>query len=103
MRQIIFPPKSTYETLDLTFSFLSDLASGETISGASSTATVYSGTDATPSSLIDGAAQVGSQSVVQTIIGGVAGVTYEISCFALTSAGQSLQISGYLTVLPQPA
>ena len=98
-RQII-EGKSVSETVTLAFSFLSHLATGETISSASTTATVYSGTDASPSSLISGAASISGSTVSQKVIGGTLGVTYILVCSAVTSLGQTLQISGYLVIVP---
>jgi len=98
-RQII-EGKSVSETVTLAFSFLSHLATGETISSASTTATVYSGTDASPSSLISGAASISGSTVSQKVTGGTLGVTYILVCSAVTSLGQTLQISGYLVIVP---
>ena len=98
-RQII-EGKSVSETVTLAFSFLSHLATSETISSASTTATVYSGTDASPSSLISGAASISGSTDSQKVIGGTLGVTYILVCSAVTSLGQTLQISGYLVIVP---
>ena len=98
-RQII-EGKQSGETVTLAFSFLSHLATSETISSASTTATVYSGTDASPSSLIGGAPSISGSTVSQKIIGGTLGVTYALVCSATTSLGQVLQISGYLVIVP---
>jgi len=98
-RQII-EGKSVSETVTLAFSFLSHLATGETISSASTTATVYSGTDASPSSLISGAASISGSTVSQKVIGGTLGVTYTLACSATTSLGQVVVLSGFLVIVP---
>ena len=98
-RQII-EGKQSGETVTIPFSFLSHLATGETISSASTTATVYSGTDASPSSIISGAPSISGSTVSQKVIGGTLGVTYVLVCSATTSTGQVLQISGYLVIIP---
>lgn len=98
MSRAVFGGKLLGETKNLVFDFLSQIALGETISSASVTATVYSGTDATPSSLISGSASISGSQVTQKVTGGVLGVTYNLTCTAITSAGQTLSISGFLTV-----
>ena len=100
MNRIILGPKAADETLDETFSFLGSLVTGETLSSATVTATVYSGTDASPSSIVDGAATVSGTNIVQSITGGTAGVTYDLVCEALTSSGQQLIVAGYLGIVP---
>jgi len=97
-RQII-EGKQSGETVTIPFSFLSHLATGETISSASTTATVYSGTDASPSAIISGAASISGSTVSQKITAGTEGVTYLLLCSATTSTGQILKISGYLVIV----
>lgn len=80
------------------FDFSQDLAVGETLSSASTTAAVYSGTDAAPGSLLSGAPTVSGKQVKQTLIGGVVGVVYYLFCAATTSTGQVLVRDGYLAV-----
>ena len=97
-RQII-EGKQSGETVTIPFSFLSHHATGETISSASTTATVYSGTDASPSAIIRGAASISGSTVSQKITAGTEGVTYLLLCSATTSTGQILKISGYLVIV----
>lgn len=80
------------------FNFASNLAAGETISSASTTATVYSGTDASPSSIISGAASISGATVTQVITGGVAGVIYLLTCTATSSASQAMVREAFLVV-----
>lgn len=100
MNRISIEAKTNAETRDVIFSFLSYLVAGETVSSASTTATVYSGTDASPSAVIDGAAAISSPTVTQSITGGTEGVTYNLVCAATTSTGQIVQVGGYLSVVP---
>lgn len=100
MSRVTFEGKLSGETLTLTFDFTSRLAAGETISTASTVASVYSGTDPSPSSLINGPAIASGQKVTQSVIGGVLGVTYELLCSITTSGSQLLQLSGFLTIVP---
>jgi hypothetical protein len=98
--RIIFGGKLLGETAKLTFDFTSRLAVGESISSASTSATTYSGTDGSPSSLISGAASISSGQVAQTVTGGTLGVTYLLTCTAVTSTSQHLTLSGFLAVVP---
>lgn len=94
-----FSPKQPAEVKSVTFDFTSDLAVGETISTKSVAASVYAGVDASPSSLVSGAASSSGAVVSQLITGGVAGVIYELACTITTSAGQTLQRLGLLPVV----
>jgi hypothetical protein len=98
MNRIQLPPKLLGETANTVFDFVSKLAVGETISTGSVVATVYSGVDATPASLVSGAASLSGTKVTQQITGGVAGVIYQLLCTITTSAGQTLQLFGLLVV-----
>ena len=94
----IFAVKAVSETLKLSFDFTSSMAVTETITARGVAATVYSGVDLTPSSIISGVATVSGKIVSQVITGGTAGVQYLLNCGATTSAGQILVITAYLTV-----
>jgi len=86
-----------------TFDFSDELAIGETISTQAVTATVYSGTDASPSSLISGSASASGAVVSQnitTVSVGVVGVIYELLCSITTSASQTLKKIGLLAFIP---
>lgn len=99
MTRVELAPKLLGETADYQFDFSSRLAVGETISSATVTATVYSGTDASPSSIINGADSTSGAIVTQSITGGVLGVLYELICAATTSTGQVLQLVGILAIV----
>ena len=94
----IFDPKLTGETRTLKFDFTSDLAVAETISTESVAASVYSGVDASPSSIVSGSASASGAIVSQTITAGVVGVVYELLCTITTSLSQTLQRVGLLAV-----
>lgn len=96
----IFDVKTTASSRKVSFEFGQDLATGETISSASVTATVHSGTDASPSSVVSGSATISGSKVTQLITAGTLGVTYVLSCSAATSASQTLVQQGYLTIIP---
>lgn len=94
-----FDSKTTAQTKQLTFDFSSDLGVGETISSTVVSCIVWSGTDASPTSLISGAAATSGALVTQLFTGGLAGVIYFVSCLATTSLGQVIPKSGYLAVV----
>jgi hypothetical protein len=103
MNRVIFQPKRLGETIvpnPSPFNFISQLAQGETISTATVTASVYTGVDANPSAVISGSASISGTVVSQKLTGGVIGVIYEILCAAVTSLGQTIQLAGYLAVIP---
>lgn len=101
MSRVIIQPKFTGEIRNQTFDFISSLATAETISTQVVTCTVYSGVDPSPSSVIMGAATASGTIVTQKIGGGVAGVVYELRCTVTTSVGQTLQLTGYLAIVPE--
>lgn len=98
--RVIFDPKRSGETVTLQFDFASRLAVSETISTQSVAASVYSGTDASPSAIISGSATASGTIVSQKITAGTIGVTYSLACTITTSAGQTLLMVGFLTVIP---
>lgn len=93
-------PKLLNETRSYTFDFSSRLASGETISTQVVTASVYSGVDSSPSSIISGSATASGAIVTQKITAGTVGVLYELLCQITTSAGQTLDLAGFLAIIP---
>ena len=99
MSRITLQPKLAGETRKYPFNFASGLASDETISTQVVTATVYSGTDASPSLIVSGAATASGSIVTQAIIGGVVGVIYELLCTITTSTSQTLELSAALAII----
>lgn len=102
MSKLVLRSKPSNETRSEVFDFTSRLAIGETISTASVTATVYSGTDASPSAVVSGSASISGSQVTQMLTGGVEGNVYLLSCVAITSASQQLRLDGFLAVVPNP-
>lgn len=100
MSRVTLNCKVVNETRKETFDFTSRLAIGETISSATVTCTVYSGTDATPSSVISGVATISGTKVTQLVTAGVLGVIYLLTCAATTSAGQILELQAFLPIVP---
>ena len=95
-----FMPKLVSSTHRVVFEFVGELLPSETISTQAVTASVYSGTDASPSSLISGAASASGSQVTQLLTGGVEGVVYKLTCTVTTSEGQTLVKTGFLAVVP---
>lgn len=100
MSRVVLEAKRVGETRAYSFDYTSALATTETISTKSVAATVYSGTDASPSSIISGAASSTGASVAQKVTGGIAGVIYQLVCTVTTSTGQTLQLVAFLAVIP---
>lgn len=80
MTLLISPAKSADETIPVVFNFLDQLEFGETITGAAMSAVVSSGTDASPSAILDGLPTVATPTVTQSITAGVVGVIYIVVC-----------------------
>lgn len=97
--RVIFPPKYSGETKSLSVDFTSDLAASETISTKTCTASVYSGTDASPSSIINGSASSSGAVVTQSITAGTVGVIYLLLWTITTSASQTLVKESLLAVI----
>lgn len=93
------PPKITGSTQHVTLDFLSLLSTGATLSSATVTAAVWSGTDSNPSALVNGAATVSGTTATQSLAGGVAGTIYKLTWTATTSDSQTLVLVALLAVL----
>lgn len=98
--RVVLNPKLQSATVNYAFDFSSMLAIGETPVSQSVTASVYSGVDASPSSIVNGSATYLNGIVTQSLTAGVAGVIYEVLCTMVTSASQTLKLSAYLAVVP---
>ena len=99
MTLLIFTSKTTGETAPYEFNFNDKLQFGETISGASVSATVFSGIDATPAALILGTPTIVGGVVTQNIQGGVPGVIYLLSCVVAASNAHNYTKEGRLAVI----
>lgn len=100
MTRVEQPPKLVGETATYTWDFASRLASGETISSAGITVTVYSGTDASPSSILSGSPSVSGTTITQKLTAGTLGVLYNVIAQATTSLSQVLQLSSIIAIVP---
>jgi hypothetical protein len=98
--RFVIDPKKLGETVQLSPNFISSLQASETLSGAVCTATVFSGNDASPQAIISGSPTINGTIVNQLVTGGVLGCVYEFLCTVTTTLGQTLQMSGFLAVIP---
>lgn len=101
--RVILPAKKLGETVFLAIDFISKLGAGETIVSAVCTCTVYTGNDPSPSAVISGASLISGTIVSQLVTGGVLGTIYEILAKATTSLGQTIELPGFLAVVPDLA
>jgi hypothetical protein len=94
-----FSPKRPNELVALTFDFKYLLSTGETFldSGIWNVA-VYSGEDASPSSMIVGTPNLSGTELSQRVEGGVDTVIYLVTCKTDTSFNQTFEGAGLLKV-----
>ena len=93
--------KDPSELVPIIFNFTAQLGTGETIVSALIIPSVQSGTDPTPSNIINGAVMLNvnlSSQVTQWVHNGISGVLYHILCNATTSTGQILALACLLPV-----
>lgn len=95
----VWPFKDPEEAFACAFDFALELIEGETLTGTPSiTVAVVDGTDNSPASLKSGAPVIEGGRVLQRLVGGVAGVTYSLTCIASTSEGNTLARAAILPV-----
>lgn len=98
-RTVNWPDKAPAEKVWLTFKFKRGLAPGETVVSVAMVVTLKGGTDASPSSLLDGAPVILADGrVLQRIKAGVDLAAYQVRCDATTSEGQVLVLAGVIPV-----
>jgi hypothetical protein len=98
MSRIQFQPKLVGETLPYVFDFVSRMGVSDIIFGSSVVVTVYSGVDPVPNAMVYGGASNSGTQVTQKLMGGVAGVVYQVMCTMVTSSGLTFQLFGLLAV-----
>ena len=94
------PPKLASSTESYTVDFTDLVPAGDSISSQTVTASVYSGTDASPSSIISGSATASGTRVTQKLTGGTAGVIYQLTWTVVTAASLTLKKTGFLAIVP---
>jgi hypothetical protein len=92
-------PKDIAETKVVEFPFLDELGAGETIASVITSATVTSGVDANPSSILSGASVISGTSVLQRVTGGIAGVTYHLRAVVTANTGTVHVVASDLKVI----
>jgi hypothetical protein len=99
MTATTFSPKDPEEDIHygIDFSYLLDEA--ETISSATASMRVVSGTDSAPADMLSGSPIINGGQVSHKVIGGIAGCTYLFSLHVLTSAGQGFIESAPIKVI----
>lgn len=100
MTRVEQPPKLIGVTQKYTWDFASLLAAGETISTTAVTASVYSGTDASPSSILSGSPSSSGTVLTQAVTAGTLGVIYQVIAQITTSASQTLQLASLIAIVP---
>jgi hypothetical protein len=90
-----FSPIYSNEQVTLSFDFSPSLATGETISTATTSITVVSGTDSTPSLRLIGPTTISGTIVLQQVGTYQAGVTYDVLATVTTSTGQILTTNAH--------
>lgn len=98
MSFITLPAKLSTTTVPVQCDFSGQLISGEALTAATVTASVFVGVDATPSNIISGSASVSQNTVTQTITGGTVGVIYLLSFNGTTNLSNLIIINAYLAV-----
>lgn len=100
MNQLIFDAKGVGETQPYTVNFSDRLQFGETINGAAVSVTVFSGTDASPNSMLSGTATYDAYgNVTQVLTAGTVGVIYNIT-YTVTGTGSHNYVKvGQLAVI----
>jgi hypothetical protein len=98
MRATLWPDKQPSEKRTATFDFKDELGAGESVSSASVTVVLLSGTDATPAALLNGAQQVATPQVLQGLKDGVAGCNYGLLCLATKNTGEIIAAAALLPV-----
>lgn len=95
----ILNAKKAGETISFPFPFTSSLSTGETISSATSTCTVWSGTDPNASLMVSSAPIVSGGIVYQAVNGGVEGNIYVVAVSALTSLNQMIEQDAFMAIV----
>lgn len=94
-----FPPKTPNEIKTLTFKFANEINGANIVSSLVTCAT-YRGTDPSPASVLNGAAQNDSVNgqVTQSVTGGLADTDYLITV-KITTATETIELAAVMQVL----
>lgn len=101
-RAVIVPSKRTDDTIPVQFPFADQLEFGEVISGQAVTCVVFTGTDANPSEVLEGAPTTDGTTVTQIITGGVVGNIYQLVALVNTSNANIYSKSARVAIINEP-
>ncbi len=102
MSLVTTPAKTVAEKTLIGFDFASKLSIGEALTAASCAIEVWSGIDASPSSVLSGTPTVSGTKAYQTVVGGISGCLYKITCVGTTSAPNNPVLMTILAVVQDP-
>lgn len=98
--RVILPRKIISEDLEALFGFQDQMPFGSSIIGVMMNVAVYSGEDPNPLDILDGVPTlVNTYFIQQNLTGGLAGVTYLITCVVAVSGSLELSRQAYLAVI----
>ena len=98
--RLLINPKYAAESRVEALDFSPLLATGQTVTAAAFTVTVYTGSDPSPSTVI-GTTTISSPIVSPILQNGIAGTIYSIRCDATTTApAATVSLSFYLAIIP---
>lgn len=80
------------------FDFANQLEPGIAIASTTVQVTLASGVDATPAALLDGAATIANDRVLQRVVGGANEALYQLRCLATDASGLVHLVSTLLPV-----
>ncbi len=103
MKKQVLQQKAAPEVLDVTFDFMHTMMFGDYITAAAVVVTLESGTDASPSTMLDGTPTFTTRTVTQTIKGGIVGNVYRIAMSARTFNECVYVVEGLLAINDSPA
>jgi hypothetical protein len=93
------PSKNPTEVVTISFMFGSEIATGDSISGCSVTATTFNGVDSNPSAILYGVPNLSlAPTVMQRITGGLTGCQYHLKAVATLVSGGVLVREAILPV-----
>lgn len=95
-------PKAASETRIIIADLASAMNAGDALSSATVTCSLWSGVDASPSSVISGSATVSGTKVTQKVTGGVEGNIYILTFSGVTAATATVKATMYLAIVTQP-
>lgn len=99
--RVELPPKRQGEVISPPFDFSFKCQAGDILSAPVVTCTVWSGVDASPSSVLTGTNPITGQVVNVGLQAGVVGVIYIVKCSVTASLSGTLILEGMLAVLPE--